>query len=289
MANVNDPFEYRGVENLVYAEVIVDDKDNYLTGEVKDISPVATISRSTANNSEAHYYDNKPLIVIITVGADTVQFTVIPPAPQVYAEITGQDYNSTLGAIIEGQRNKKYFAVGYKYQGTDGRTRYCWRYKGMFSIPEETYQTETDGVETNNVTFEYTGVSTTHKFTSTGKSARAMICDDTLEKIDYDTFFDIVHTPDNTSSTGGGGVNPPEFLPSQATFSTSINVTLATGESGRSIKYTTDGSDPKTSSTAESYSDPIRITATTTIKAYAYVSGSPVAPSETVSKTYIKI
>ena len=68
--------EYRGVERLVYAEVTEDSADNYTTGTVKSLAGVATISKSTASSTEAHYYDNAPKIVISAEGADTVTLTV---------------------------------------------------------------------------------------------------------------------------------------------------------------------------------------------------------------------
>ena len=54
---------------------------------------------------------------------------------------------------------------------------------------------------------------------------------------------------------------------------TSGEATLAAG-SGESIKYTTDGSNPKTSDTAETYSAKFAVTSGTKIRAYAFKSGS---------------
>ena len=89
--------------------------------------------------------------------------------------------------------------------------------------------------------------------------------------------------------TGGSGgevtVSAPTFTPAAGTYYAPIDVTIKSGTSGASIYYTLDGSEPTTSSTA--YSDPIHITATTTVKAIAAADGkvSAVSTAEYVMGT----
>lgn len=193
--------EYRGIEGLVYAEVKVDDNETgeghgYVTGTVKELAGVAELSRTTESSSEAHYYDNIPAIVINSTGADTVTITTSAIALEVLADITGQDYDETTGAFIEGQRTPKYFAIGYKTKKTNGDEVYVWRLKGTFDIPESTHVTENDGTDANGQEVVYTGVSTTHKFTKTGKGAKALNVDLGKDLADVATFFETVTTPD---------------------------------------------------------------------------------------------
>ena len=189
-------FEYRGIEGLVCAEVTADDADNYTTGTVFDIAGVAELGRTTENSSEAHYYDNIPAIIVSSVGADTVTITASAIPLDVLAKITGQKYDETFGAFIEGEREVKYFAIGYKTKKTNGDEVYVWRYKGQFNIPDSTHATEDNGTGANGQELTYTGISTTHKFTKTGKPAKAMDVDVALGKADVSTFFNSVTTPD---------------------------------------------------------------------------------------------
>lgn len=193
-------FEYRGIEGLVCAEVTADDADNYTTGAVFDIAGVAELGRTTENSSEAHYYDNIPAIIVSSVGADTVTITASAIPLDVLAKITGQKYDDTLGAFIEGDREVKYFAIGYKTKKTNGDEVYVWRYKGQFNIPDSTHATEDNGTGANGQELTYTGISTTHKFTKTGKPAKAMDVDVALGKADVSTFFDSVTTPDTLTT-----------------------------------------------------------------------------------------
>lgn len=190
-------YEYRGVEGLVAAELVKDDSDVIEYGEVFDIAGVAEIGKTTENSSETHYYDNLPAIVIDSVGADTVTCSVSAIPLNILAKITGQHYDEETGSFIEGQRESKYFALGYKTKKTNGQEVYVWRYKGKFSIPDSSHSTETNGTEANGQEIVFTGINTTHKFTKTGKSAKALNVDVALGKANVESFFDTVTTPDS--------------------------------------------------------------------------------------------
>lgn len=188
--------EYRGIEGLVYAEVTEDSVENYATGTVKPLAGVAELSRTTETSNEAHYYDNIPAVVINSTGADEVTITCSAIDFEVLAEITGQNYDATTGALIEGERTPKYFAIGYQTKKTNGDLVYVWRLKGMFNIPDSTHVTENDGTDANGQELTFTGISTTHKFSKTGKGAKAVNVDLGKEKADVAAFFDVVVTPD---------------------------------------------------------------------------------------------
>lgn len=193
--------EYRGVEALVAAEVLTDNNDlneGYTVGEVFAIAGVAEVSRSTETSDEAHYYDNMPAIVISSTGKDelTINTSAIPL--DVLAKITGQVYDASTGAMIEGPRESKYFACGYKTKKTNGDEVYVWRYKGMFNIPDTDNITENDGTDANGQELTYTGISTTHKFAkNNNKGAKALNVDCGKDLADVSTFFDTVTTPDD--------------------------------------------------------------------------------------------
>ena len=190
--------EYRGVEQLVYAEVTEDSAENYTTGTVKPLAGVAEISRTTESSSEVHYYDNMPAVTIESTGADEVTCSVSAIAQDVLAEITGQFYDEATGTLIEGERQNKYFALGYIAEKTSGEKVLVWRFKGTFSIPDSTHNTKDDGTDANGQEVTYTGISTTHKFTKTGKGAKAI---NSLEsKVDSTTFFTQVTTPDTVKA-----------------------------------------------------------------------------------------
>lgn len=202
--------EFRGCKGLVFAEVTKDNNgtgtgDGYVTGTVKVLAPVAEISKNVETSSESHYYDNKAAIVIDSEGEDTVSFTIAIPSDAVLAEITGRTYDASKKMFIESERVQKYFAVGYilgeKGEGDD--ERYVWRYKGTFSIPDETSKTADNGTGADNMSLEFKGVYTEHVFTN-GKgtgvagSAKASYIRASSEVATEAQWFAQVSTPDTT-------------------------------------------------------------------------------------------
>ncbi|PYQ11962.1 MAG: hypothetical protein DMF80_20225 [Acidobacteria bacterium] len=81
-----------------------------------------------------------------------------------------------------------------------------------------------------------------------------------------------------------GNVATPTFSPAAGTYAvaSSISVTISCATSGATIRYTTDGSTPTTSSPI--YTSPLSVTTTTTIKAKAWATG--LNPSSVASGTF---
>ncbi len=80
-------------------------------------------------------------------------------------------------------------------------------------------------------------------------------------------------------------VQTPTFTPGSTTFTdSSLQVKIACATSGAIIRYTTNGTDP--TSTSAIYSSPLPFTATTTLKAKAFKSG--MTDSGVASATYTK-
>ncbi|MCQ2059795.1 MAG: chitobiase/beta-hexosaminidase C-terminal domain-containing protein [Bacteroidaceae bacterium] len=266
-------FEYRGISDLVYAKVTEDSSDAYVTGEVKSLAGVAELGRTTETSNEAHYYDNMPAVVISSTGSDEVTITCSAIPLDVLADITGQVYDPTTGAMIEGSRDVQYFAIGYKTKKTNGDEVYVWRYKGTFSIPDSTHATEDDGTDANGQEITFTGIQTTHKFTkNNNKGAKALNVDVGLGLADVSDFFEEVTTPDDLEAvTPTETVATPTASPASGAIASGTSVALSCSTTGAAIYYTTDGTVPTSASTR--YTSAINITTGTTIKAIAIKAG----------------
>lgn len=189
--------EYRGARNLVYAPITEDSDENFTTGTVKPFAGVAEISKSSESSSETHYYDNAPMVVVSSIGADTVTLTVSAIPYDVLADANGQYYDAAKGMYVESELKTVYFAIGYITENTDGEEIYVWRLKGTFSVPDEDNKTKDNTTDANGQEIIFTGVKTKHKFTANDDGAKAVYVNTAINtSVEEDTFFATVATPD---------------------------------------------------------------------------------------------
>lgn len=160
--------EYRGVEGLVVAEVTKDDSAGYTAGKWEQLSGVQSVAVSKNESSETHYYDNLAAIVIDAEGADEIELVVSVLANKTRAKIDGVEYDEANDVIINTPKQRKYFALGYIGEKTNGKKEFNILYKGKFSGGAETHNTKDDGTEATNVTYTFTAIHTTARI-ATGK------------------------------------------------------------------------------------------------------------------------
>lgn len=206
--NKQEVFEFRGVDSLYVAEVLKDDNEvdgGYECETPTYLAPVAEVGKTTDSSSEAHYYDNKAMIVVNSESADKIAITMAPPILEKLAKIIGKSFDATTGMMVDGPRQNKYFALMYRTKGTDGAYRYVSRLKGTFSIPEDSNATENDGTDTTNTSIEYTGIYTTHEFTKgiydgtkwEKSGVKGVVVDTRYGLADVSKFFEQIQTPDS--------------------------------------------------------------------------------------------
>lgn len=237
--------EFRGCDNLVIAEVTADDlTNNYTTGAVQVLAPVAEVAKTVETSSETHYYDNTGMIIIQSEGSDEITLTVPALPLDILALITGKTVDEATGAFIDGPTVERYFAVGYRLRLTDGTYRYVWRLKGSFAIPDETSSTEDDSTTTNNQQLTYTGVKTITEFANGGGTniegrAKAVIVDERDGKCDCSTFFSTVQTPDTIGNLAISTVTALSISPTTKSLviDGTQQITPTTTPTGKHVTY----------------------------------------------------
>ena len=287
MPDTQQIFEFRGVDKFYFAEVIKDDSTGYQCGTPVHI-PVQEVGKTTDSSSEAHYYDNKAMIVVNSESADTITLTLAPPALDKLAAMIGKSFDASTGMLVDSPRQNKYYAIMYRTKGTDGGYRYVSRLKGQFNIPEETYVTEDDGTDTNNTQIEFTGIYTEHEFAKgiydgaswQAAGVKGIVVDARYGLANVSAFFDQVQTPDTISvapAVSGIGVSPatlaideneeaqltatlyPAGATGAITWEVTSGATYASVTSGGLVKGLAEGSATVTA-TCGTYSDTCSVT-----------------------------
>lgn len=192
--------EYRGIEGVVYAPLVSDTLEKIEHGTVKPLAGVSELSKEVSSDSATHYYDNVPAIVIDSEGPDEVKINTSLIPMETLADITGQHYDPDLNMLVEGASKPPYLALGYITETTSGDRILVWRLKGKFSIPGSTHNTKDDGTDANGQEITYTGINTTHKFEKTGKTAKAIVINETRGNADTSAFWESVQTPDTVKA-----------------------------------------------------------------------------------------
>lgn len=153
--------EYRGVRSVVIAEVTQNSTTGYTASKWERMSGCQSLAVTKNESSESKFYDNAARIVIDAEGADELAVVLSILANYMRAKVDGVEYDETADMIINTPRKKKYFAIGYIAEKTDGTEEINIYYNGKFTGGGETHETKTDGTESSNVEYTYTGVHTT--------------------------------------------------------------------------------------------------------------------------------
>ena len=193
--------EYRGIRNIVYAEVLKNDSDGYEAAVWEELSGCQSLGVTKNESSESHFYDNAARIVIDSEGADELAVVLSILANKTRAKVDGVAYDEKTDMIINVPKKRKYFAIGYIAEKVDGTEEINIYYNGKFSGGGENHNTKDDGTEATNVEYAYTGVHTTAKIYTkedgtkeTVKSAKFPIGNGITEAAVFGTFADGVST-----------------------------------------------------------------------------------------------
>lgn len=165
--------EYRGVRGLVIAEIT--DGEAYTPQTWQELSGVQSVAVSKNESSESKFYDNAPRIVIDAEGADEITLVVSLLANKTRALIDGVDYDEAADMIINTPKKRKYFALGYIGEKTDGTEEFNICYKGKFTGGGETHETKTDGTESTNVEYTYTAIHTSAKILTKADGTKSTV------------------------------------------------------------------------------------------------------------------
>lgn len=242
--------EFRGCDNLVVAKVTKDDSTGYTTGSVIALAPIASVAKTTETSAETHFYDNTGMIQIRADGVDTITLVVPAMYLEKLAIVTGAYIDPVSGAYMSGEDSNEEYALGYRIKLTDGTYRYVWRLKGTFSnVPDESSNTESNSVDTQNQTVTFSGTKTIYEFPTVGRK-RDIVIDERDGICDCSTFFNIVQTPATVSQLVSSTTTAISVSPTTSSLVVdgTATITATTTPSGNHVSWVS--SNPSVASVA---------------------------------------
>ena len=198
--------EVIGADDIYIAEVLEDSLATFTVDTPKLLVPTASIAEATTMNQTPSYYSNQALWVYNSEGASVLTLVTPYLNAETEAYLLGKQFDAATGRELDsGKPKARYFALGFRSEMSEDQYMYVWWAKGAFAIPSQNRgQTKTDSVSPQQLTINYTSITTIHKFDMPDGSK------DGIKKVQGDTtnttfsavnWFDAVQLPAATAQT----------------------------------------------------------------------------------------
>ena len=142
-----------GLRDLYYA--ICTEADGVETyGTPKRMAEAMTADLSVKTADGSLYADDTLSESVTEFASGTLKLGIKELAPEVTAEVLGQevDQNKVVGAGKDDE--PPYVAVGFRAKKKNGEFRYVWLLKAKFKIPSEKYETKGESIKFNTPDIE---------------------------------------------------------------------------------------------------------------------------------------
>jgi hypothetical protein len=269
------------------AVAYVNDTTNLTTSTVKTVAYVISTANPTFSPQGGIYPSAQTVTISSPTSGAAIRYTTngTDPTTTTGTEYTGAitvSSSTTVKAIAYAANYGPSAVVSVEYKIGSGPTA-----KPVFSVSEGTYavaQTVAITCGTTGAAIRYTldGTAPTSTTGTEYTGAVTVSSTQTLKAIAYASgYFDSEIA--SATYTIAPYAAKPTLSPVGATSNNDVTVTISTTTSGATIRYTTNGVDP-TSTTGTVYSAPVVVNSTTTVKAISVATGY--TNSEVASATY---
>lgn len=145
-----------GLDNVVVAEVLSDDENGIVYGEVIPLKGAVNATVNPNATVETDYADNGAFFATGNRGNTELSLEMIDVDPTVLAKMLGQKKSNGVTAET-AMDQAPYMAMGFRVwiagKDANGENRYelRWYLKGKFSVPESGGSTKTESIEFGHI------------------------------------------------------------------------------------------------------------------------------------------
>jgi phi13 family phage major tail protein len=184
-----------GLDKLYYAKITEDENGNETYGTPSQLAKAISADLSVELNEATLYADDGQAEIVREFKSGTITLSVDEIGHDIVADLVGAEIDSN-GVLISGDNDSaKPVAIGFRARKSNGKYKYYWLYRVLFSIPATNLATKGDSITFSTPTIEGTILRRNKPDTSSKHPWKAEVTESESTKTIVEDWFDAVYEP----------------------------------------------------------------------------------------------
>ena len=184
-----------GLDKLYYAKITEDENGNETYGTPSQLAKAISADLSVELNEATLYADDGQAEIVREFKSGTITLSVDEIGLDIVADLVGAEIDSN-GVLISGDNDSaKPVAIGFRARKSNGKYKYFWLYRVLFTIPATNLATKGDSITFSTPTIEGTILRRNKPDTSSKHPWKAEVTESESTKPIVEDWFDAVYEP----------------------------------------------------------------------------------------------
>jgi phi13 family phage major tail protein len=184
-----------GLDKLYYAKITEDENGNETYGTPSQLAKAISADLSVELNEATLYADDGQAEIVREFKSGTITLSVDEIGLDIVADLVGAEIDSN-GVLISGDNDSaKPVAIGFRARKSNGKYKYYWLYRVLFTIPATNLATKGDSITFSTPTIEGTILRRNKPDTSSKHPWKAEVTESESTKTIVEDWFDAVYEP----------------------------------------------------------------------------------------------
>ena len=184
-----------GLDKLYYAKSTEDENGNETYGTPSQLAKAISADLSVELSEATLYADDGQAEIVREFKSGTITLSVDEIGHDIVADLVGAEIDSN-GVLISGDNDSaKPVAIGFRARKSNGKYKYYWLYRVLFTIPATNLATKGDSITFSTPTIEGTILRRNKPDTSSKHPWKAEVTESESTKTIVEDWFDAVYEP----------------------------------------------------------------------------------------------